>query len=205
MSIFASDRDLLDRFRRGEREVLTAVYEQYVDTVGALARRGFTIESQGHVYVSGADVEGEHELIHDTFAKAFSEKARLSFDGLRPYRPFLLRITKNLMIDRFRAQRRQGGGALVDIDEILETQEAPVPEDHEENLHWKQLQDVTKQFLSGLSAECQGIIRLRFEDSLSQDQVAAQLEISRRRVRTVETRVQSELKSHLKKLGLTAM
>src|SRR5690606_26497887 len=63
MPIFASDRDLLDRFRRGEREALTTVYEQYVDTVGALARRGFTIESQGHVYVSGADVDWRCETV----------------------------------------------------------------------------------------------------------------------------------------------
>src|SRR5262245_54234460 len=124
MPVFDNNRDLLDRFRRGERAALSEVYERYVDDVATLARRGFTMEAQGHVYVPGADIDGEHELVQDTFVKAFADAARQSFDGLRPYRPFLLRITKNLMIDRFRARRKQGvreGTGVGDIDEILES------------------------------------------------------------------------------------
>ena len=64
------------------------------------------MKAQGHVYVAGVpDTDAEHDLVRETFVRAFAEKARSSFDGLRPYRPFLLRITKNLMIDRFRSRR----------------------------------------------------------------------------------------------------
>ena len=68
--IFATDRELLDRFRRGERDALARVFEHYVDAVATLARRGFTIESSGHVYVRGtgrdaeADREREIEKLH---------------------------------------------------------------------------------------------------------------------------------------------
>ncbi len=48
MSIFDNNRELLDRFRRGDRAALAEVYEHYVDDVALLARRGFTIESAGH-------------------------------------------------------------------------------------------------------------------------------------------------------------
>src|SRR5262245_14968230 len=83
--LFLKNRDLLDRFRRGEQDALGEVYERYVDEVGMLARRGFTMEAHGHVVVPGArDVDAEHDLVQETFVKAFAEKARQSFDGLRP-------------------------------------------------------------------------------------------------------------------------
>lgn len=207
MPVFENNRDLLDRFRRGEREALREVYEAYVNDVATLARRGFTMESQGHVYVTGADAEGEHELVQESFVKAFGEQARVSFDGLRPYRPFLLRITKNLMIDRYRARKKQhareDGTGIGDIDELLEANaDFAIVEDPDEGLHWQRLEATTREFLAKLSTESQDVIRLRFEEELSQDAVADQLQCSRRRVRTVESKVQKQLKRHLKHRGL---
>lgn len=208
MSLFDDDRDLLDRFRRGERDALAAVYERYVDQVATLARRGFTIEAQGHLHVPGCrDVDDEHEVVHDTFVRAFSEPARLAYDGLRPYRPYLLRIAKNLMIDRHRARRRQGArmdrSSLGDIDALLERNAdlaaMPAPE---EDLHWKSLSAATSAVLADLDAESRELVRLRFEEELSQDQVAARLGCSRRRVRTIEARVQKAVRARLRRLGL---
>ncbi len=205
MSIFEKDRDLLDRFRRGERAALAKVYEHYVDDVAVLARRGFTMESQGHVYVAGADADGERELVQETFLKAFGDKVRSSFDGLRPYRPFLLRVTKNLMIDRFRARRKQGaqgGRSVGDIDELLEANaDYAVVQDQDEDLHWKTLSAATTEFLATVDSESRAIVRLRFEEDLSQDSVAQQLQCSRRRVRTVESRVQKQLRRYLRSRG----
>jgi RNA polymerase sigma factor (sigma-70 family) len=205
MSIFDNNRELLDRFRRGDRGALAEVYEHYVDDVALLARRGFTIEAAGHAYIRGADLEGEHELIQETFVKAFSDSARASFDGLRPYRPFLLRITKNLMIDRFRANRRPGALTGADnLDELLDASlDLTITPEPEEDLHWSALSEATAVFLATLDTESREIIRLRFEAELSQDAVADQLGCTRRRVRTVERRVHVQLKRHLKHLRPT--
>jgi RNA polymerase sigma factor (sigma-70 family) len=204
MSVFDNNRELLDRFRRGERAALAEVYDRYVDDVAILARRGFTMEAHGHVYVPGVNVEGEHELVQDTFVKAFSETARSSFDGLRPYRPFLLRITKNLMIDRFRARRKEAthdGSGVGDIDAILETNAGfVIAPDHEEDLHWRTLSTATAEFVARLDAESRDVVRLRFEDDLSQDAVAERLGCSRRRVRTLEQRISTQLIKYLKRL-----
>jgi RNA polymerase sigma-70 factor (ECF subfamily) len=207
MSIFQDNRELLDAFRKGERQALAKVYEHYVDQVATLARRGFTMDSQGHVYVRGRDPEVERELVQETFSRAFSEKARNSFDGLRPYRPFLLRITKNLMIDRYRSEKRsketseaRGAG---DIDEILERNADLAPEvDVEGDLHWKALREATTRFVSGESTETQELVRLRFEEECSQEEAAKRMGISRRRVRTLEARVQKSLRKHLRSQGL---
>jgi RNA polymerase sigma factor (sigma-70 family) len=201
MSIFDNNRELLDRFRRGERAALAEVYERYVDDVALLARRGFMMEAAGHAYIRGADLDGEHELIQETFVKAFSDSARASFDGLRPYRPFLLRITKNLMIDRFRASRKVNAAAAAgSMDDLMDGSAglvvAPDPED---DLHWRSLSEATAAFLAALDSESREIVRLRFETELSQDAVAETLGCSRRRVRTVERRVQVKLKRYLKK------
>lgn len=201
MSIFDNNRELLDRFRRGERAALAEVYEHYVDDVALVARRGFTMESAGHAYIRGADLEGEHELVQDTFVKAFSASARASFDGLRPYRPFLLRITKNLMIDRFRARRSAAAAPISELVDAVDPATAPDPE---AELHWKELSEATAAFVAALDPESREVVRLRFERELSQDVVAAELGCSRRRVRTVEHRVEAGLKRHLRRLRTTA-
>lgn len=204
MTIFLHDRELLSRFRRGDREVLTTVYRRYVDEVATLARRGFTIESSGHSYIRGVDRDAELELVQETFAKAFVERARVAYDGVQPFRPYLLRIMKNLMIDRFRAKRRSivelDGMGVGDLEQLLATN-AELPAEPED-LDWTKLVGIAKQYVATLDAETQRIVALRFEDERSQDDVAAELGCSRRRVRTVERDVQVELRKWLQQRGL---
>ncbi|MGE0867969.1 MAG: RNA polymerase sigma factor [Kofleriaceae bacterium] len=202
MPIFENNRDLLERFRRGDRAALAAVYDYYVDEVALLARRGFVMESAGHVYVTGTDLDGEHELIQETFVKAFSEAARSSYDGLRPYRPFLLRITKNLMIDRFRKRRRANARDAGNLDNVDDLPDANVeltvaPED---DLHWKALSAVTAELVASLDDESRAVVRLRYEQELSQDAAASELGCTRRRIRTIERRIEAELRRRLKRL-----
>ena len=208
MTIFSNDRELLERFRRGDRAALATVYERYVDDVATLARRGFTIESSGHVYVRGATGDGERELVQDTFVRAFAEKARLAYDGIGPYRPYLLRVTKNLMIDRFRAAQKAAkhveleGEGVGDLDALLAANaDLPVREDPMD-LDWKARLAATTEYVQTLDDESRRIIALRFEDELSQDEVATRVGCTRRRVRSVEARAQDELRTYLRKRGL---
>ena len=205
MTVFAANRDLLDRFRRGDRDALADVYYRYVDEVATLARRGFTIESSGHVYVRGLDAEGERELVQETFVKAFAEKARLAYDGISPYRPYLLRITKNLMIDRYRAAQHAPVDIDIgvgDIDELLAANAALAPGADPEDLHWKTLRTATNEFVATLDDESQRLVQLRFVEERSQDDTAARMQCTRRRVRTVEDRVLARLRKALESRGL---
>lgn len=206
MTIFANNRELLDRFRRGEREALAAVYYRYVDEVATLARRGFTIESSGHAYVRGHDADGERELVQDTFAKAFAAAARQAYDGVSPYRPYLLRITKNLMIDRYRAAQRTpvelDETGVGDIDQLLAANAELAAGDEPEDLHWKQLREATNEYVATLDDESRQLVALRFVEELSQDETAARMACSRRRVRTLEERVVVGLRKSLQKRGL---
>jgi RNA polymerase sigma factor (sigma-70 family) len=205
VTIFRDDRPLLERFRRGERAALAAVYERYVDDVATLARRGFTIESSGHVYVRGASRDAERELVQDTFLRAFAESARMAYDGLSPYRPYLLRITKNLMIDRHRAAKAHAkhvdDSGVGDIDALLAANAVLGGADPIQ-LDWQAQLAATRAYLATLDDETRQIVTLRFEDELSQEEVAAKVGCTRRRVRSVEDRAQAELRAYLKQRGL---
>jgi RNA polymerase sigma factor (sigma-70 family) len=206
VSIFVNNRPLLERFRRGERAALSEVYYRFVDDVATLARRGFTMESSGHVYVRGADRDGERELVQDTFTRAFAERARLAYDGVSPYRPYLLRITKNLMIDRYRAERREvvnlDRDGVGDLEELL-ARNAELPRgEPPADLHWTALLAAAKEHLATLDQESRDLVALRFTEELSQDETAGRMGCSRRRVRTVEDRVTEGLRKWLKQRGL---
>lgn len=193
------DRTLLDAFRRGERAALSQIYYAYVDDVTTLLRGGFTLKEQGlHVPgVSGRD--GECELVQEVFFRAFQASARAAYDGLRPYGAYLLRIARNLLIDRQRKQRRQPSQPL--DDETLDS-DSPLSPTREEDLHWHRLSAATSEYLATLDDESRGLVRLRFEEELSQEEVASQLGISRRRVRTLEEHVQAGLRRFLKRRAL---
>jgi RNA polymerase sigma factor (sigma-70 family) len=191
--LFEGQPELLRRFRQGDREALAVVYRACIDDVYRLARYGFRTE-QG-VVPPLADDSAALDLVQETFVRAFAEAARMRFDGLRPYRPYLLRITRNLRIDQLRRVRNEpltgyawdAGGS--DALELLgEPQAAP-----EERAHQQRLLDATAQYTAGLDAEGKRFVQLRFEEEGSQRDVAAAMGVTRRRVRSLESQVLSAL------------
>lgn len=195
------DRSLLDAFRRGEPEALAVVYHHHVTEVARLLRRGFVIDAQGGTRVLGApNGEVERELVQETFLRAFSPAGRSSYDGLRPYRPYLHRIAKNLLIDRHRRRRPE-----VPLDgplDVASLDAAPIGPEVEQSLDDRRLFEVTRAYLATRSEEERTFVQLRFEDGLSQDVVAARLGVTRRRIRSLEEGVQRGLERHLRSKGL---
>jgi RNA polymerase sigma factor (sigma-70 family) len=201
MTLLLGNRSLLDAFRRGERAALATVYTHYVQDVAALVRRGFSL-SEARVVVPGErDLQRQRDLLQEVFLRAFSEKGRLGYDGVSPFRPWLLRIAKNLMIDEGRRAGRLLDTKLV-AEETFEENEPALPVSPEDELEWKTLREATQAFCATLDLEQQRFVQLRFTEERSQAEVAAQLGVTRRRVRTLEETVRAGLRKHLKSLGL---
>ena len=104
MSLLIERRELLDRFRRGERRALEEVYRHYVPDVAAFLQRGFSFASSGRTlrfsgYAQPFDLDN---ALQETFTRAFKESARVGYDGLHPYRNYLYAIARNLVLDEFR-------------------------------------------------------------------------------------------------------
>jgi RNA polymerase sigma factor (sigma-70 family) len=187
MTVFVDDRALLLAFRTGEREALARVYWHYVDDVERWIRRFGT---RGHDAVA--------ELVQEAFVRAFSTAARMGYDGLRPYRPYLRRLVRNLLVDRLRGANRD----ITELDDDAPLDDPEPPPD--EVIGRKQLVAATQAFIAGLDDESKSFVRLRFEEGGSQEEVARALGTSRRRVRTLETRVRDGLLRHLQAAGLEA-
>src|SRR5882724_2428304 len=104
MTFFRGHPDLLQAFRAGQREVVEQVYWAYVDRVERIVRYGFhSVPMQRHV--SGVPASEVADLVQEVFVRAFRESARLSYDGLRDYAPFLGTIARNVLVD---SARRRG-------------------------------------------------------------------------------------------------
>ena len=210
MTVFADNRPLLDAFRRGERAALAQVFGAYVDDVATLVGRGFFLDGAVRVPGTGS-TDALHDLVQDVFVRALAEKARLAYDGLRPYRPYLLRITKNVLIDRARRARpllsldaAAPGGALRDLDQLIDSN-AALPHEPcrtpEEELSWREQRAATQAYMSGLSAEAAAFVQQRFVEELPLLEVARRLGLTRRQARTLEEQVLRGLEKHLRKIG----
>lgn len=200
MTFFNGRRDRLDAFREGDRRTLTEVFHAYANDVSLMLRRGFRLERQQVAVRGVGDVEREKDLLQEVFLRAFSERARLAFNPLLPYRPYLLQIARNLLIDE---ARRQEGFRLAEVTQE-ELELAPSLElGADEELEWRKLKEATAEYCRSLSPELREFVRLRFETGLSQRDVASQLGVTRRKVRTWEATVQDGLRTVLEKRQLT--
>src|SRR5688500_4594845 len=102
------DRPLLDGFRRGDRDALDRVYRVYAEEIASILVNGFAFSSSGRAcrfqgLSSRFDLE---DVLQEVFARRFTERARLAYDGLRPYGASLAASSRTTVIVRLRSQAR---------------------------------------------------------------------------------------------------
>jgi DNA-directed RNA polymerase specialized sigma24 family protein len=131
MPLLKTDRALLDLFREGAPDALGKVYCEYVRKVERLLSAGFESRSPG-TRVAGAYRHPDDlaDLVQDVFLRAFSEKGRRAYDGLRDYGPYLYAIARNVLVDWARVRGRQIPATWADLEaagEITSTTEDTPP------------------------------------------------------------------------------
>lgn len=191
------DRDILAAYRAGRRDALERVYLAYVDDVFRLVALGFAT-ARG-VVRGERDPAEQRVVVQEVFARAFAERARVAYDGVRPFRPYLLTIARNLMVDRARgATAERERASEVDVDAIIDA-DAPIPGTPADDPEQAALRARVASYLETLDPDTRAFVTLRFEQDLSQADVAARLAVTRRRVRTLEARVIKGVRRFLKK------
>lgn len=193
------DIALLAEFRRGEPEALTRVYRAYSPRVMRYLSNGFRVrgdKTSSVARVGPLDLEAAHQ---DTFVRAFSEKARLAYDGLRPFEGFLLAIARSAAVDTLRAAGKLSRSAipLEDVSESILSEEAS-PEDAALE---SELRTLVGRFLSRLSAEERRFADLRFVERQSQERAGAEFGLSRQEARTREARLKRTFLEYLEAEG----
>jgi RNA polymerase sigma factor (sigma-70 family) len=198
------NRALLDAFRRGDRDALAQVYDHYHPAVVEIASRGFTFGS-GSAWFRFRGALGSpdlFDLVHDVFTAVFEERARLGYSGTSPYGAYLAQVTRNRIISRLRTDQRTplpAEGATVEA--AADGPPAPSPEEEVMN---RQARETVKGYLDRQSEILRALARLRFGDDLSQEEAAAALGLSRKKVRRLEDQLRQGLLRHLRGKGVRA-
>ncbi|MEQ8276348.1 MAG: RNA polymerase sigma factor [Deltaproteobacteria bacterium] len=202
------DRKLLDGFRRGDRDALSAVFTCYAPRVAQVLRHGFTFQSGGRTcrFRGASSTFDLEDRLHDVFARAFSDRARSGYDGLTPYERYIATIAKNLVIDDFRRKER----ALVDYDLLDDAPHdvdfsqpiAPArPADAEDAAADRELEALVGRFVDGLDAREREVYELRFLAGLQHKEIAERTGLSESKIKTSERRIRTNFFRMLKKNG----
>jgi RNA polymerase sigma factor (sigma-70 family) len=205
MTLLTEDRALLDGFRRGDRWALQRVYDSYVDHVAAFLRGGFTFSSKGESFTfkgvrSPSDLQ---DMLQETFCRAFSPRARQGYDGIHPYRGYLLTIARNLTIDRFRRQVREVfepvNGHLPENPDSPDG--PPPPRSPEAELLDREVAEIVRSFYAELDEREREVLRIYFETEEGQRAAAARLKMTRHQLRKSVGQIRSKLHARLVKGG----
>lgn len=186
-------RQLLEGFRAGERQALATVYEQHAHEVAALLRNGFNFQAAGSArrfagYSSAFDLQ---DALHSTFLAAFEPKARMGYDGIRPYGPYLRTIARNLVLKRFREREELfPSPSPGQPDDPIGELPAPGPSP-EQQVADKQMDGLVELFLRQLSPADRLLLEVRFVEQIPQREAASRLGLTRQRLRSRETRLRS--------------
>lgn len=189
----SQDRALLRAFRDGDP---VALHRVYLDHARGLERRLRAGLVRGDVRIpplSDADVR---DVLQEVFIRAFSVASRKRYDGLRPFETWLRTIARNLLIDR--ARRKGLPRAEAEALDFVADDDAGA----EQNLLDAELRAATATYLASLDPQPREFVALRFEQERSQEEVARTMNLTRRRIRTLEKQVHAGLRAFLEARGL---
>lgn len=202
MPLLRDNRALLDRFRSGEQRALEEVYRAYVGPLFTLFRNGFSFQSAG-TWCRAAGQFAEHEieeLVQETFRRAFEERARLTYDGLRLYKSYLFTIARNHVIDQMRRTK----------PELVEDLQNTVVDDFEgekllrsaeQQLQDQQLQKLLREFVLGLDATSRQVFEQRFVKERDQRDVQKDTGITMYKMRRLELSLRRQLLAFFSRHG----
>ena len=145
------------------------------------------------------DREEAREIVNDTYLKLWNLIPPERPDSLKG---FLGMITRQLAINRLKANHRQKRGAgqyRLALDELQECIPDPCGEADVENL--TALRDFLNRFLRLLPREGRCVFIRRYWHMYSIDEIAREFGMSRSKVKSMLMRIRNQLKEHLTKEG----
>jgi RNA polymerase sigma-70 factor, ECF subfamily len=203
MSYLRLRTELLARFRNGEREALAAVYGAYLPRVRGLLRHGFILKRSALRIPGLTTPDDLADAAQEVFARAFKREARLSYDGLRDYAPYLAVIARNVVI----TEHRRSGRQLVLVDPIVLLDCERVEADPAQPLQTEPWLDarsleIARDYISRLDEPVRAVHTARYMQAASQRDAARELGWSRPKVRKLEDKLRRGLAALLTQAGV---
>lgn len=209
----AKNKELLSRFKAGDRAAMDEVYRHYQPGVASFLRKGFSFRSgSGHYYFKGIQDSGELQVaVQEVFRRAFEVKARVSYNGISSFTNWVLAIGRNMVINGFRNREiaishyvsaGDGRGHLAVLDDevkedysgVLYGQATAAQDTLLENA---ELKGLIQKFMEELSEHDRALLIHRFAEGKGQEETAQLLNSTRMKVRTAEARVRKRLRAFL--------
>jgi RNA polymerase sigma factor (sigma-70 family) len=214
-------RELLDRFRSGQRGALEEVYRHYAPEVANFLSRGFGFQSRGREmrftgYAQPCDLDN---ALQETFARAFRESARLGYDGLHSYRNYLLAIARNYVLDELRSREvamspfieLQGDAGAAETESVDEGAAPTAPlaarvsgaRESSAELDYlrNELAKLYAEFVASLEERDRTFFHARFEEQLTQVEAGARAELSHMQARTLEKKLRERFLKFMQRHG----
>jgi len=191
MPLLQRDPVLFRAFAAGEQLALERAYRFYAPQVDAYLR-ALAGRLSARDY---AQTSHRSDLLQDVFIRAFSQPVRQSYDGQRPFRPYLYAIARNCFVDVLRRRARE----VVISPELLPLEsEAPTVPDPPDVL----VAAVVHQYVSELPNKLRGVYEQRYVSGLAQLGACQALGLTRQQLRTREARLRRGLRQALAQAGV---
>lgn len=197
-----SDRKLLDGYRRGERWAFEQVFDLYAEDVARTLRAGVLVHVEGRPTRLGKGLF-EHELevlLQETFTRAFGQKARDGYDGVRPFGAYLATIARNLLVDRGRREQRSSRYLAVGID-LERIADDTGSRDADEVVEEQELSRLVARWAEELDEPERTIFRLRYSRQKSHRETAAEVGMTEIQIRRRDSRLRVRLLEFLREHG----
>jgi RNA polymerase sigma-70 factor, ECF subfamily len=215
--LLVEDRKLLERFRRGEKDALETVYRAYAPRLAAFLRGGFSFNSGGRrlSYRGTRSAFDLEDRMHDVFCRAFSERARLAYDGLTPYEAYIITIARNVVIDEFRKKENE----LVELG--IEEEREPMrgeggdatepllgsvvlSGDPARDAEAAELVSLVNEFKGSLGEREREVFKLRFEEEREHKDIGEATGLSASKIKTSEQRIRALFFDFMRERGYFA-
>lgn len=177
------EKELVERATGGDRDAFQRLYELHIGAIFAFLR-------------ARAPRELAEDLAAETFCRAFQHIGRYEWRGA-PYRAWLLRIARNLLIAHWRS-KSSGVHLLADLEPVAD---AHVDADPTERMAAAEV----VAMLAELPDRHREVIELRFLEERSVAETAVVLEISEEAVRALTMRAMRALRKLCATLGAAAL
>lgn len=194
------NRDLLDRYRSGEREALSLVFLHYSPSVLKWVSTGFYYRTKDtRARFSGLrSPSDQHDVVSEVFRKIFERGARLGYSGLKPFEGYLFAVARNTILRRVGVKSPKTVSDDRIIDSIPTEERSP-----EDNVARAQEHALVRRFLEQLGAEDRRFVELRFMEDRSQAKVAETLSWTRKKVRIREEKLRTTMTRYFKRARTT--
>jgi len=173
-----SDKDIIDRLRKGDQSALKYLFDVYY--------RDLVIYAMKLVVNRGV----AEEIVQDLFIRLWKNRSRLTLQ--KSLHAYLLTAVRNRSVNFIKS--RYGRTRFEDLDGIDQYSNTGAADT---NVNVRELREAIQSAIRLLPPKCRIIFRLSRNAGMTVDEIAAQLGISRKTVRTQVSIAIRKIRAHL--------